>query len=282
MLGPAKNAGQIHGRAISPTAPTSNQVLKWNNSSSKWEASNAPAAGSTTQVQFNNSGELAGDAGFTYDSANDAIDLQGAAHINDGGFDQDTIIEGDTDANLIYIDASTDSVGFGIATPTAFVHLKAGTALRAPLLFPTGVVLTSPVAGAIEFDGTYLYFTQGSIRRAIAISGGVGGWSEVTGTTQTIVPAIGYIANHATQRIVFTLPTTMAIGQTIRIVGKGAAGWRIAQNDGQQVKFGMSNTTVGTSGYIESDYLTDSIEIICTTADTTFRVVSATGIMEVA
>jgi hypothetical protein len=281
MLGPAKNAGQIHGRAISPTAPSSNQVLKWNASTSKWEASDAPAAGSDTYVQYNNSGVLAGDAGMAYAQATKSLILGGAITINEGGYDQDTRIEGDNDANLFYVDASTDSIGVGIAVPLAFVHLKAGTTLRAPLLFPTGVNLTSPVAGAIEFDGTYLYFTQGALRRAIAISGGVGGWSEVTGVTQAIVAAVGYVANHATQRIVFTLPATMAIGQTIRLVGKGAAGWRIAQNAGQQVKFGMTNTTVGVDGFIESNYLTDAIEIICTTADTTFRVVSSVGVMEV-
>lgn len=41
----------------------------------------------------------------------------GAVVINEQGNDADTRIEGDTDANLVYTDASTDRVGIGTATP---------------------------------------------------------------------------------------------------------------------------------------------------------------------
>lgn len=41
----------------------------------------------------------------------------GAVVINENGADQDTRIEGDTDANLVFVDASTDRVGIGTATP---------------------------------------------------------------------------------------------------------------------------------------------------------------------
>ena len=43
--------------------------------------------------------------------------LDTAVVINDSGADKDTRIEGDTDANLFFVDASTDRIGIGTATP---------------------------------------------------------------------------------------------------------------------------------------------------------------------
>jgi hypothetical protein len=43
--------------------------------------------------------------------------LNGGVVINELGADADTRIEGDTDANLFFVDASTDNVGFGTNTP---------------------------------------------------------------------------------------------------------------------------------------------------------------------
>jgi hypothetical protein len=44
------------------------------------------------------------------------------ATINDSGGDSDTRIEGDTDANLVFVDASTDRVGIGTNSPQAQFH----------------------------------------------------------------------------------------------------------------------------------------------------------------
>ncbi|GAB1444176.1 hypothetical protein MASR2M39_30220 [Ignavibacteriales bacterium] len=55
----------------------------------------------------------------------------------------------------------TGNTGIGTATPTAVLHLKAGTASAntAPIKFTAGTNLTTPEAGVIEFDGTDFYFT---------------------------------------------------------------------------------------------------------------------------
>ena len=62
---------------------------------------------------------------------------------------------------------STGLVGIGTTTPTAVLHLKAGAAAAssAPLKFTSGTNLTTPEAGAVEFDGTNLFFTTGSTRQ---------------------------------------------------------------------------------------------------------------------
>jgi hypothetical protein len=56
---------------------------------------------------------------------------------------------------------NTGKVGIGTTTPTAFLHLKAGTAAvnTAPLKLTSGINLTTTEAGAIEYDGSHLYFT---------------------------------------------------------------------------------------------------------------------------
>lgn len=61
------------------------------------------------------------------------------------------------------------NVGIGTASPTAVLHLKAGTATAntAPLKFTSGVNLTTPEAGAMEFNGTNLFFSPSTIRHTV-------------------------------------------------------------------------------------------------------------------
>jgi hypothetical protein len=62
------------------------------------------------------------------------------------------------------------NVGIGITSPTAYLHLKAGTATAntAPIKIDPGVVNTTPVSGCIESDGTHLYWVDsGGTRRQL-------------------------------------------------------------------------------------------------------------------
>jgi hypothetical protein len=84
----------------------------------------------------------------------------GVVTFNQDGADQDTIVEGDTDANLLFVDAGLDSIGIGTNAPTSWTDLKAGTTARAPLRIPSGTNLTTPIAGVAEYDGASLYWTN--------------------------------------------------------------------------------------------------------------------------
>jgi len=113
------------------------------------------------------------------------------------------------------------------------------------------------------------------------VSGGGGiTWTEITGTTQSASADNGYITNNESL-VTITLPSTCAVGKTIRVVGKGAGLWKIAQNAGQQIIFGNKRSTIGTSGYIASLYQYDSVELLCITADTVFSVTYAVGDLDV-
>ena len=63
--------------------------------------------------------------------------------------------------NLLTVNAN-GNVGIGTASPTAILHIKAGTAAAgtAPLKFTEGINLTTAEAGAMEWDGTNLFITQ--------------------------------------------------------------------------------------------------------------------------
>jgi hypothetical protein len=71
-----------------------------------------------------------------------------------------------------------------------------------------------------------------------------------------------FIANHATERVVISLPSSLYEGRKIMLVGKGAAGWQITQNEGDVIKIGTQTTTVGTGGSIASGSQYDSIELV--------------------
>ncbi|MBW2937796.1 hypothetical protein KXJ69_06730 [Aureisphaera sp. CAU 1614] len=64
---------------------------------------------------------------------------------------------------------STGNVGIGVVNPTAVLEIKAGTstANSAPLKLTSGSNLSSTEAGAVEYDGTHLYFTPSTSRKIL-------------------------------------------------------------------------------------------------------------------
>lgn len=104
---------------------------------------------------------------------------------------------------------------------------------------------------------------------SITISGtGSGiGWTEVTGVSQAMSADNGYVASNA-GLVTLTLPATAAFGTVINVQGKGAGGWKIAQNAGQTIYFGSSATTTGATGYLASTNRYDSVQLLCITANT--------------
>lgn len=129
----------------------------------------------------------------------------------------------------------------------------------------TGYTLATLTAG----PGISISNGSGSI--TVSGTGSGIGWTEVTGTSQAMSADNGYVANNA-GLVTLTLPTTAAFGTAISIIGKGAGGWSIAQNSGQHIQLGSTSTTVGVGGSLASTNRFDSIDLICTTANTTWTV----------
>lgn len=93
-----------------------------------------------------------------------------------------------TRANSAYFGGN---VGIGTTSPTAVLHLKAGTATAstAPLKFQSGTDLTTVETGAVEYDGTNLHFTPSGTLRENIHFGSKGSATLTAGTTTTITTA---------------------------------------------------------------------------------------------
>jgi len=139
-----------------------------------------------------------------------------------------------------------------------------------------GKTTGNTLAKATLTAGTGISITNGSGSITIASSGGGISWTEVTGTSQAAAVNNGYITNNA-GLVTVTIPTTAAVGSVVRVVGKGAGGWRIAQNASEIIHFGVFNTTTGTGGRLDSVNRYDAVELVCTVADTEWTVVSSQG-----
>ncbi len=74
---------------------------------------------------------------------------------------------------VLNVDTTNNRVGVGgVIAPTARLHLPAGTATAstAPLKLTTGTVLTTPEAGAVEYDNTFHVTESDAARRHVVVS----------------------------------------------------------------------------------------------------------------
>jgi len=92
-------------------------------------------------------------------------------------------------------------------------------------------------------------------------------YTEVIGVSQLMSQNNGYTSSNALL-VTFTLPVLAAYGTRIEITGKGAGGWLIAQNAGQQIQIGSTASTVGVAGSVASSNQWDSLTLVCVTANT--------------
>lgn len=135
---------------------------------------------------------------------------------------------------------------------------------------------STPLIGKVTLTGgTNVTLTQSGQDISIAATGGVV-WTEVTGTSQTASVNNGYILNNA-GLVTLTLPSTASVGDVVEVSGKGAGGWKVSQNSGQQIHFGSAATTSGTGGSLASVNQWDTLRLLCVTANTTWTVLSSQG-----
>jgi hypothetical protein len=154
------------------------------------------------------------------------------------------------------------AVGEGSSTPFNFLTLSNGQLL----IGSTGL---DPVPATIT-AGTNITVTPGAGTLEISASG-VGGfsWSTVAGTSQAMVSNSGYITSNV-GLTTFTLPMTSSVGDELKVVGKGSGGWTITYGASQLIQIGSSASTT-TSGSISSTNEFDSINLVCTVANTSWE-----------
>ena len=123
--------------------------------------------------------------------------------------------------------------------------------------------------------GTGILITPTANTITIATTNGIS-WVEITGTTQNMAVDTGYIANNAAL-VTLTLPSVALVGDRVRVAGKGAGLWRIAQNALQVIHFGATDSTIGIGGSVTAILRYDCVELLCITANTDWVVLSSVG-----
>lgn len=203
--------------------------------------------------------------------------LNGAVVINESGADKDTRIEGDTDTNLLFVDASTDRVGVGTATPGSKFDVKGTLRLSGST---SGYVGLAPAADA----GSVTYIlpaTDGTTGQALVTNGsGTLSWAAAgisasvantftarqTFQGSTSVLAMGIenaaelatvSATAATGTINFDVTTQSVLYYTTNASGNFTLNFRAssgtslntAMNTGDSVTVAFLNTNGGTAYY---------------------------------
>jgi len=98
-------------------------------------------------------------------------------------------------------------------------------------------------------------------------------WNVTTSETAvTLAVNNGYIANNTSAQVVYTLPSSFAIGDVIEVCALAGNGFRISQNAGQFMVVGNSITTIGVGGYIESQNVGDWVQLLGVAANSSMMV----------
>lgn len=114
---------------------------------------------------------------------------------------------------------------------------------------------------------------------ATSLPSGIAPFTTVDQASASVTLAVNtqYITDNGASLVTYTLPATAAQGSIFRIVGSSSGGWKIAQASGQTCHVGSSATTAGVGGSIASTNQWDTIELVCTTANTTFATTAMQG-----
>jgi hypothetical protein len=220
-------------------------------------------ASTSISITGDTGGPLVGTA-FTFTGGTTGLAFNGAGTTETLG---GTLVVANGGTGAATLTANSVLLGNGTSAVSAL-----GAATNGQLIIgSTGV---SPVLAAIT-AGAGLSVTNSAGSITIAATGAQT-WTDVTGTSAAMAIDNGYVSDNA-GLVTLTLPASPVLGSMIRVTGKGAGGWKIAQNAGQLINFGVSTTTTGTGGSLASTNTFDSVTLVCITATTTFNVIASVG-----
>jgi hypothetical protein len=107
-----------------------------------------------------------------------------------------------------------------------------------------------------------------------SIAGGITTATVIVTTNITLAPNTQYIIQGGPVNLL--LPATSLVGDVIRIVGDNND-WTITQAAGQQINYGVLDTTLGVGGSLASSSLDDCVEIMCMSINTRWRSFTSFG-----
>lgn len=156
---------------------------------------------------------------------------------------------------------TTGSIGIGLTTPTARLHLPAGTTTLGPLKLTSGPVVTT-IAGGVQdglfdYDGTHLSFIIGSTRYQIDQQ--AGGGTPGGSTTQVQYNNAG--AFGGASGLTYNSGTSVLTFSQIPILSAGLGNATASTQAG-----GTNNTTLATTAFVTSAISTASQPFLDNTA----------------
>jgi hypothetical protein len=166
-------------------------------------------------------------------------------------------------------------------TPSALVELQSTTGAllisRMNTTQQNALLVPSGSGGMMLFntDTNTFNFYNGTSWITFA-SGTAMTWVDQFSSSAVLAPNTGNVTDNA-GLVTLSLPTVCVFGSTFNVTGKGAGGWKVAQNAGQQINFGDQQTTLGATGFLSSTNQHDSVTFVCVTANTQFVVYSSIG-----
>jgi len=131
-----------------------------------------------------------------------------------------------TEASTLEINAATAGAGTTITTNNAIkitsgqLFLAAGTTTTAPMIVPTGTNLTTTKAGALENDGTHLWFTFTNAGARLQLDNQVAASGWLAAGTTTITANTNQTGSF---KNTFNLDQVIVIQNTLSGVGLGGA-----------------------------------------------------------
>ncbi len=131
-----------------------------------------------------------------------------------------------------------------------------------------------PPGASTVTAGNGISISNGSNSITVSANGSGIIWTDVITTSHAMSPNNGYVSDNAAL-VTLTLPTNANFGTMINVIGKGAGGWKIAQNAGQNIQIGSLSSTVGVGGSVASVNRFNSLTLVCTTQDTTWTALGA-------
>lgn len=144
---------------------------------------------------------------------------------------------------------ASGAVGVGVNSPTAKLHIAAGTVSMPALKLNSSTLVSAPQSGSIEYDGTSFYVTDATdTRRAIATTSAAGTYDNATNIT-----ASGNISLTPTGSVIVSSTTASTNSTTGALVVRGGLG--VAGNI-------YSSGTIITSSNIQGVSLTATAGII--------------------
>lgn len=143
-----------------------------------------------------------------------------------------------------------------------------------PTSFVTDSGTAVPISNILEILGAAGTTTAGSGNTVTVTVASISfTWNTITAATQALAVQNGYISDSASL-ITYTLPVTAGVGDSIKIVGRGAGLFKVAQNVTQLINFTASSTTTGVGGSVTSIDQFCTLELVCTVANTEWTVMS--------